>query len=343
MTRLLRAAPLSALLLGCIAAFPALADANCTKTAETPAAAQRCTLAADDIVEVSLSEVRPTQPALGYDEVQYRLGRFKFGKDAVNKRFDDWCEVGGLGGAVSASANATLRDPSTFQCKLAIGAETRASRDGMKTAVIGPRGRVHLTDGHHTLTSFWEAEDGGPTMRVRLRVTGNLSHLSEADFWKEMAKRQWTWLRDPQNKPITPQQLPPSLGLRQFANDQARSLLYFARDIGYTERPENATFLEFYWGRWLHETGQLQPLLQGTQDHAAYLATVKKLAQAMTALSDDSVVSDGKTARQLGKLAEWNNSKPEMAGEFAKQSLPMTAAKPGKLAYVFAYRAALKP
>ena len=53
---------------------------------------ERCNATAGDLIDVRLDELLPTQPSLGYDEAYYKLGRYKFGKDAVNKRFDDWCE-----------------------------------------------------------------------------------------------------------------------------------------------------------------------------------------------------------------------------------------------------------
>ena len=78
----------------------------------------------------------------------------------------------------------------------------------MKTAVIGPGGVAYLTDGHNTFTSFVETPDGGPTVKVRVRVQGNLSDRTETEFWSEMVKSQWTWLRDKDDKAILPPQLP---------------------------------------------------------------------------------------------------------------------------------------
>lgn len=71
----------------------------------------------------------------------------------------------------------------------------------MKTVVIGPGGQPYLTDGHHTLTSFWEAPGGGPDTPVRLKVTGNLSKMTPESFWPEMTARGWTWLRDVDGSP----------------------------------------------------------------------------------------------------------------------------------------------
>ncbi|MGW4817418.1 ParB/Srx family N-terminal domain-containing protein [Streptomyces sp. NPDC004227] len=96
--------------------------------------------------------MHPTQPSLGYDEVYYKLGRYTLGKDAINKKFDDWCEADGRSAAATVFRDTRLDDPSSFTCELPVGAETADSIAPMKTVVIGPGGEPFLTDGHHTLT-----------------------------------------------------------------------------------------------------------------------------------------------------------------------------------------------
>jgi hypothetical protein len=152
-----------------------------------------------------------------------------------------------------------------------------------------------------------------------------------------MEKQQWTWLRDTNDAVITPDKLPTSLGLSNFANDEYRAVLYFARDIGYEQRASNATFLEFYWGRWLRAHPSIKLANYNLKDLTSYISLVKTLSQAQAALTDASVVSDGKTATQLGKLSAWNAGAAETAGEFAKLSQPYSASKPGKLAYMLEY------
>ncbi|MEO0317558.1 MAG: hypothetical protein RL404_1235 [Pseudomonadota bacterium] len=322
--------------------------ASCASV-EMPASAQigecasqaRCSAKPGDLIEVSLRELHPTQPSLGYDEVYYKLGRYKLGKDAVNKRFDDWCEANGQSGAESAQAGASLKNPDSFSCKIKVGAETEASIESMKTAVIGPRGTLFLTDGHHTFTSFMEHADGGPDLKVRVRVQGNLSKLSNADFWREMEKNGWTWLRDVNDKPIMPEQLPQKLGLKNFQNDPYRGVLYFGRDIGYSQLKDNATFLEFYWGRWFrtHPSVKIEDYDLSNLD--AYMALLRKLTEAQVALDDGGIVSNGKTAGELGKLAAWNRGKAESSGEFGKMKKPYSDAKPGKIAYALEYKKSL--
>ena len=334
--------PLITALSACSTGAP-MQGVGCTAQAADAAAAARCNAKLDDLIEVSLQELRPTQPSLGYDELYYRLGRFKYGKESINKRFDDWCESSGLGGAQSAPAGAVLSKPQSFSCRLQVGAETAASITPMKTVVIGPGGVAYLTDGHHTLTSFFETEDGGPNLRVRLRVQGNLSHLSRAAFWAEMDQRKWTWLRDVNDKAITPAQLPTSLGLAKFGNDVYRSALYFGRDIGYRQTVDNVTFQEFFWGRWLRNNPAIQLSDYDRGDLKSYLSLVKAVSQLQVGLPATAIVSDGRSAQELGKLERFNDGKPETAGEFGKLSAPFSDAKPGKLAYAVEYKKNLAP
>jgi hypothetical protein len=329
-----------ALLSGVLVGATDRASAACVDLALSQSTKAHCTIAAGGIVEAVLSDLRPTQPSLGFDELHYRLGRFEFGKDKLNKRFDDWCESSGLGGAESASAQSRLVDPSSFTCKVKQGSETKASLEPMKTAVVGPKGQLYLTDGHHTLTSFMEAKDGGPQTIVRLRVTHNFGDLDEAAFWAAMKKNRLVWLRDSEDREISPAQLPQSLGMKNFGNDKYRSIFYFGRDIGYKQLSDNAAFQEFYYGSWLrkHPTLKIDQYKIDTLD--GYLTLLKDVTRALSILPDEAVVSDGVTAKELGRMAQWNGGAPETGGEFGKQSVPYSDEKPGKLAYAFRYKEA---
>ncbi|MCP2328981.1 hypothetical protein HDA40_007488 [Hamadaea flava] len=291
---------------------------------------------AGDLLDVRIGDVHPTQPSLGYDEVYYKLGRYTLGKDAINKKFDDWCETDGRIAAASVQTGARLDDPASFTCELPVGGETADSVAAMKTVVIGPGGEPFLTDGHHTLTSFYETPDGGANLHVRLRVQANLSTLTRQDFWAQMQADKWVYLRQPDGVAITVNKLPTSVGLANFTNDKYRSLLYFGRDIGYAQN--GLPFQEFYWGSWVRDAEPVDLTAWNQNDLASYLATVKTLTQTMTALPGDSVIDSGFTASQLGVLAAWNDGKAANKGEFDKLSKPYSDAKPGKLAYTLEFK-----
>ncbi|MFR9749823.1 hypothetical protein ACL02S_02165 [Nocardia sp. 004] len=56
------------------------------------------------------------------------------------------------------------------------------------------------------------------------------------------------------------------------------------------------------------------------------------LSEAMVAFPDTAIVSDGRTAAELGKLPAFGNS------EYTKLSKPYSDAEPGKLAYSMEYK-----
>ncbi|MFJ2215888.1 ParB-like protein [Streptomyces sp. NPDC101062] len=304
------------------------------------AAAKATCARAGDLLDVTLDQLRPTQPSVGFDQIYYKLGRYSSSKDEengdVNKRFDDWCETNGQEEAASVPAGATLADPSSFTCTVAVGQETDETRAAMKTVVVGPGGALYLTDGHHTLTSFLETADGGPKTHIRLRVTANLSDLGTGAFWQTMQDRKWVWLRDENNRPITTDQLPQRLGLARFHDDRYRSLVYFTRDIGYQAPEAAAEYLEFLWGTWLRDRVDLDTY--DLTSPASYLTAVRGASEAMSATPGDTVIADGRTADELGRMAEWNDGKKPTGGEFGKLSAPISDKKPGKLAYALDYR-----
>ncbi len=276
---------------------------------------------------VPLARLHPTQKAVGYDEVAYKLGRYAL--DPA-KKFDDYCQAIGAGGVKSTSVTAasTLANASTYTCKDPAGKNTA----DMKTAVVGPGGQLFLTDGHHTYTSFWEVPDGGPNLNARVIVTDNFSALSELDFWVKMNDLHKVWLKDEANQPITPAQLPGRLGLASMTNDPYRSLVYFTRGIAYTAT--TTEFNEFYWGDWL----RAQPgftILDGLDLHSAsgYASAVQRAANLMVALHAGDFVSGGQTAADLGKLDAFNSA------EFTALTQPLGSSKPGKLAYMLDYKA----
>lgn len=319
---------------GAAAGDPGQRPSFCDHDQRSTPGAQYLCAKTDDLVDVRIGDVLPTQPSLGYDEVFYKLGRYTLGKDAVNKKFDDWCEANGQGSAATVSPGARLSDSASFSCKIPQGQETADSIAPMKTVVIGPQGRLYLTDGHHTLTSFFETPDGGADTHVRLRVLGNLSTLPDSKFWDAMKQNGWVWLKDVNGNPIKEHQLPQSVGLANFADDKYRSLMYFGRDIGYTAG--TIPFQEFYWGAWMRDAKVVGDW--NRSDLASYLDAVKTVTQKQVALGPNAIVAEGKTAGELGALAAWNDGSAEDKGEFSKLSKPYSDSKPGKLAYAVEYR-----
>jgi hypothetical protein len=326
------------------AAEPASAPASASETTVTPVAGKWATAAAGDMLDVTLGDLHPTQAALGYDQIYYKLGRYQ--ADPV-KKFDDFCADEGLDSLVSGGSSSTskLVDSTSFACTTT----DTAKRDTtvLNPVVIGPNGdTLYLTDGHHGLSTYYEVPDGGPALHVHVVVKDNLSAYSGTTFWAEMQNRGYTRLKDANGQAITFDQLPTALGFSHgMQNDAYRSLVYFTRDIGYSKPTPSTDFLEFYWADWLRAsfplTGYTMTKLGAVDPDPAtadtgYLNAVWNASLKMVASTDP--VIDGKTGAQLGRLAQINAGKKYSKGEFGDLSQPLTASKPGKLAYVLDYK-----
>jgi len=288
------------------------------------------TATAGQNILVTLADLRPTQPAIGRDQIYYKLGRYA--ADPI-KKFDDACETNGQNKTSTwDAATSRLSDLASFTCTKAVGNKPA----DMKTLVVGPYGEPFLTDGHHSFTSIWDADTGGAQSKMWIRVQDNLSTLNRATFFRTLRERKLIWSKDGANQPTYPADLPRALGLKNgLGNDPYRALVYFTRDIGYSQPTDATEFTEFYWGDWLRGVVDLKTV--NLDDTASYLDAVHRASAAMVALAPDAVVSNAKTAAQLGGLTTLNET------EFTALSQPVGSTKPGKLPYAVAYRLGLKP
>lgn len=302
-------------------------------------------------VLTTLGQLRPTQPAVGYDQIFAKQAQYRAtaaGDDGWKKAFEDWCRNSGLGGVRKKTVTATsqLNNPQSFACK-----KSPQSRQvqALKTAVIGPGGQLYLTDGHHSLSSLWEAPlrqgqdvhgQAGGSLPIPVRIQADYQHLNHASFWRAMRAQGYTWLQRPDGSPVTPADLPSQLGLAQgLQDDPYRSLMYFTRGVGY-QAPENAPeFLEFYWANWLQSAPrnfdlqdyQLRQLDHGNHSDRGYLQAVHDAAALITQAPADTIVGPvGQTAAAMGQL-------PSLRAQ-ALQQLATKNGQPGKLAAALAYR-----
>ncbi len=302
---------------------------------------------AGDLIDVTLGDLHPTQGAIGYDQIYYKLGRYELQPD---KKFDDFCADEGLGGVASAgyTARSVLRDPASYACTTT-DANAR-DRSVLNPVVIGPNGdALYLTDGHHGLSTYYETADGGPALHVHVVVKDNLSDYSGDAFWQQMQSRGYLRLKNGEGKPITTAQLPTGLGLKLgMTNDRYRSLVYFTRDIAYSKPAQATDYLEFYWADWLRaqpgtfslagydltRAGATDP--DPAKADTGYLNAVWNASVRMVAATDP--VIDGKTGADLGRADAINGGKKYNKGEFDKLRQPIAADKPGKVAYALDYK-----
>jgi hypothetical protein len=310
-------------------------------TPATPTARQQALMAmtpgtatAPVFIEVALDELLPTQPAVGYDQIYYKLGRYGaegliMEKTNKPKKFAELCEANGQEDVITKTANITgatlINPPATFACKSPVGTKP----GDMKTVVVGPGGKLYLTDGHHTFSAFWDADGGvNHKLKVWVKLTDNLSKLNEVDFWAQMKSSKKVWLKDGANRAIVTGQLPQQIGLASLANDPYRALVYFTRDAGYIVPDASTEFLEFYWGDWLR--GKLNLSTYDLTNTASYASAILTASQAMVALQSTDVVSNGATAASLG----WS-------GKLDTKALDDLVTPTGKLTYSIAYKKSL--
>lgn len=304
-----------ALALSCLIGLSACNDSkdtsvtNTKPTTPTDNRDQRFLAAKEgDVIEVVIDDLLPTQGAIGYDQVYYKLGRWQgdfnrptwqadpennlvYLNKTVGKKFSDYCEAIGAKKrddfkSIDELKKADLKNLNSFGCKERPGTELA----DLKTVVVGYDGKLYLTDGHHTMSEYRELPDGGGQLKVWVKVVGNYSDLKTADqFWTKMSEQGKVWLRDGKNQKIQYQQLPKNLGLLSEANPDGmqnnpyRSLVYFTRDIGYAKVANATDYTEFLWEDWFHkqiEKGLVQPL-------SDYYLDVKKHVEAEVLANTD--------------------------------------------------------
>ncbi|GAB4063000.1 ParB/Srx family N-terminal domain-containing protein [Uliginosibacterium sediminicola] len=297
------------------------------------------------VILVKLSDLKPTQGGLGYDQIYYKLGRYEL---VPSKKFDDFCADTGMTGVATSTTSSSLSDASSFSCTLT----DTSKRDTtvLPTVVVGPNGSsLYLTDGHHGMSTYYEVADGGPNLVVPVLVKNNFSAYSGSAFWTQMSSNNYLWLKDGNDNTITPDKLPSGLGLKNgLQNDVYRSLVYFTRDVGYSKPSISTDFLEFYWAEWLRanssfklasfDLSKLNSSLTDPVADTGYLGAVWNASLLMVAASDPIIA--GKTGADLGKLASINAGSAYNKGTFGDLSKAISNSKPGKIAYTLNYKTA---
>ncbi|WNL40259.1 ParB/Srx family N-terminal domain-containing protein [Halomonas sp. PAMB 3264] len=269
------------------------------------------------IETVTLGELRPTQPALGYRQMDYKQGRFAQDRE---KLFDEYCETAGQSEIARFDDASTLEDLASFDCVDAPGSHP----EDMKTAVIAPGGEFYLTDGHHTFSNFITLQ--GDAFRMPVLITDDYSDLADRQtFWNTLQAERQVWLESPSG-PITVDELPKRLGRAHQVDDAYRSLVYFTRGVGYDKPETPPPFLEFYWGQWLEERMALANFDLESLD--GYAEAVEHAARLMVNAPADTVIAETAsgplTAEQMGRL-----------DAFDQPALDKLLSPRGKLTYAF--------
>ena len=270
------------------------------------------------IKQMPVMAIHPTQPAVGYGEILYKVARYQANPHSL---FDSFCENNGAGNVQHFDTHSQITNPDSFRCQAANGTYPQA----VKSAVIAPDHQVYLTDGHHTISEFRRIA-GDHDFRFSVRITHDLSQLPNmAAFWQWMVQHNQTWLKDPAGNSVQPANLPQQVSMQTMQDDTYRSVLYFLRSVAY-KKPKNAPpFLEFYLGDWLrHHQPATAADLKTEQGYAAYLARAASALTAADGRQHSTSSPTSPTLDQLGKMAKVDQRK------LAKLSV-----KGGKLAVMF--------
>jgi hypothetical protein len=129
-------------------------------------------------------------------------------------------------------------------------------------AVIGPQGKLYITDHHHLGRA---ALDAAVTNGFFL-VEADLSKYTMEDFWKEMNKNQWVHPLDENGVRHYYSMIPDRLG--KLVDDSYRSLAGYVRDAGGYEKTPTA-FAEFIWADFFRRNIPIEAV------HADFQAAVR--------------------------------------------------------------------
>ncbi|WP_420223906.1 ParB/Srx family N-terminal domain-containing protein [Pigmentiphaga litoralis] len=125
------------------------------------------------VLHLRIDELRPTQPAVGYDQVYATLERYR---RSPQDKFDDYCFYNGQRGVRAFDpARSRIDDPASFACKQDAPDAASPHAATLYGVVIGPGGRFYLQSGHHTAVALTSLPDGGSHVRMTVRVEENYS------------------------------------------------------------------------------------------------------------------------------------------------------------------------
>jgi hypothetical protein len=107
-------------------------------------------------------------------------------------------------------------------------------------AVVGPRGRLYITDHHHLARAALDAAAG----KVFCEIEADLSRCELPAFWKEMEENSWVHPLDEHGVRHIYPKLPGRLA--DLIDDVYRSLACYVRNAGGYEKTGKA-YAEFVW------------------------------------------------------------------------------------------------
>ncbi|MBP6582069.1 MAG: ParB/Srx family N-terminal domain-containing protein [Chromatiaceae bacterium] len=157
---------------------------------------------------LKLGELKPTQNAVGMDEVNAKVTKIK---EKDKDQLEDYL----LPRAVPI--------------------------------IIGNGGKFYLIDHHHLTISLWRALKD-PEVEIPVEVVRNWSSIEGNRFWKEMASNNWVYPFDAMGAgPFNPNTLKQHVNDLDNDIYRSLSWVV-RQQYGYVKDPNNAIFAEFKWG-----------------------------------------------------------------------------------------------
>lgn len=136
-------------------------------------------------------------------------------------------------------------------------------------AVLGPEGRLFITDHHHLGRA---ALDAGIATGF-FEVEADLSNCGQNDFWKQMDQHRWVHPLDENGVRHYYGSIPKHLG--KLIDDVYRSLAGYVRNAGGYEKTPTA-FAEFVWADFFRRSIAIEDV---TADFASAVKNALVLAQ----------------------------------------------------------------
>jgi hypothetical protein len=133
-----------------------------------------------------------------------------------------------------------VQDKKKHLASLSSGDQRSFMKDHPMPAVVGPQGKLYITDHHHLGRA---ALDAGVATGF-FQMDADLSNSTMEAFWKEMNDNQWVHPLDENGVRHFYSMIPDRLG--KLVDDVYRSLAGYVRDAhGYDKTP--TAFAEFIW------------------------------------------------------------------------------------------------
>ncbi len=200
------------------------------------------------IGRLTLAQLKPTQNAVGMDEVRAKADKIAAMDD---KKLSDYL--------LQRAIPVVIGNPPD---------DSTPDVDASTTTGAAAPACFYLVDHHHLAAALWMAF-GDLSTSVFAEVRRNWLPLTGKRFWKALVNNAWLYPFDGLGAgPLPPDVLAPSV--TDLQNDLYRSLAWVVREeYGFVKDPQNPTFAEFRWAAFFRERVLFDAQLAASKDPMA--------------------------------------------------------------------------